>query len=75
MKDKLLKKSEILDSQTSEAGVDYERLYHERFKVLRLAFDRFDFLFPRGGEGYWLNYTIYGESKTKCKLGRGFKKT
>lgn len=65
VKDKLLKKSEILDSQTSEAGVDYERLYHERFKVLRLAFDRFDlnntyFQDFLRNEGYWLNdYTLF----------------
>ncbi len=65
VKDKLLKRSEILDSLTIESEVDYERLYNERFKVLKFAFDRFDLNNPYfkeflQNEGYWLyDYALF----------------
>jgi len=65
VKDKLLKRSEILDSLTTESEVDYERLYNERFKVLKIAFDRFDLNNPYfkeflKNEGYWLyDYALF----------------
>jgi len=65
VKDKLLKRSEIIDSTTSESEVDFARLYDERFKVLQLAFKRFDlnssyFQEFLRNEGYWLNdYALF----------------
>jgi len=65
VKDKLLKRSEILDSLTTESEVDYERLYNERFKVLKFAFNRFDLNNPYfkeflQNEGYWLyDYALF----------------
>ncbi|WP_025724820.1 4-alpha-glucanotransferase [Acholeplasma granularum] len=65
IKEKLLKKSEIIDSTTSIDNVDFSRLYNERFKVLKIAFERFnlnDTYFNEflRNEGYWLNdYALF----------------
>src|SRR5690554_2978721 len=42
IKEKLLKKQEIIDSETEPQAVDFARLYDERFLVLKLAFNRFN---------------------------------
>lgn len=63
--EKLLKRQEIIDSETEPKAVDFARLYDERFLVLKLAFDRFDLNdiyfkeFIRN-EGYWLHdYALF----------------
>ncbi|CDR30800.1 4-alpha-glucanotransferase [Acholeplasma oculi] len=65
VQEKLLKKSEILDSTSSETHVDFERLYHERFIVLRSAYNRFDktdsnYIEFLRNESYWLpDYALF----------------
>jgi len=63
--EKLLKRQEIIDSETEPQAVDFARLYDERFLVLKLAFDRFnlnDIHFKEfvRNEGYWLHdYALF----------------
>ena len=42
VKEKLIKKSDIKATFDSEQYVDYDKLYEERFEILRVAFKRFD---------------------------------
>src|SRR5690606_5371317 len=48
IKEQLLKRSEILDSAGWDFKVDYEKVFNERFIVLRKAFERFN----QNDEGY-----------------------
>lgn len=43
VKDKLIRRTEIISSEVEVDKVDYGKLYEERFKVLKIAFKRFEF--------------------------------
>ncbi len=71
VKEKLLKKSEILSTFKSPRFVDYEELYEERFIMLKKAFDRFnlldkDYLEFIESNKKWLNdYALFMAIKMK----------
>lgn len=80
-KNGLLKKSEYahVDFGSDERKTDYEKLYKERYKVLRLAFERFAKWYPDGyygfcyEQGWWLeDYALFMTAKllngSKCYL-------
>ena len=63
--EKLLKKSEIIASVKDLRRVDYERLYQERFLVLKKAFKRFDLndpkfnLFVNENKSWVIDYALF----------------
>lgn len=69
--DGLLSKKDIIDSETENFRVDFEKLYHERFVVLRKAFQNFDQTHPDylnfiQNEKYWLeDYALFMSIKSE----------
>lgn len=63
--DNLLKKSEIIDSTEAETKVNFEKIYFERFIVLKKAYNRFDktnqeYINFLTNESYWLpDYALF----------------